>query len=247
MTDRVALSPDGRYVATCLANASAASIKVVDIETGAIDDVAPGCGYVLAWSNEPKLYAWDTAAPPVIWTPTAGTQDSGLTADSLVSVAANGDVAGWSSGSPTVEVFIGDSVQGYTLPGAVHSATLSPDGLVMAVSWSPPPDSGGPAFTMITPSQSPTSPQPPIAMETAKGIAESFFTSPDTHGSASQVTDVVISSATLGTETATGRLVWTVGVTGKVTGPDPTEPSYVSTMILLIDAETGDVRVFSGS
>ncbi len=84
---------------------------------------------------------------------------------------------------------------------------------------------------------------PTIGQDQAIEIAREFYTSADAHGAAATTSNVTI----LGVDRtiANGRSVWRVEITGDVTEAGRTSVTYMSAMLLDVDAETGAVTVFA--
>ena len=81
----------------------------------------------------------------------------------------------------------------------------------------------------------------PMGQDRAVSIARDYFTSADAHGAGSAVSDMAVTVD--GLYRVNGRDAWRIQVSGAITGPGGTHPSYNSVMWLSIDASTGAVTV----
>lgn len=140
----VAFSPDGRFLAACLAPEIGldCTTHVVTLSTGSVAD-AGGWGSI-CWSTDSTLLVSDGVDAPTAWTPTGGVADAGIGPHSFVVASMSGELAIWSSDDrPTVTLRTGGSSRDIDLPGAVVSGTWSPDGRWLAVtSWQADPRNG---------------------------------------------------------------------------------------------------------
>ena len=242
-------SPDGRYLAACLSNRSDTidAMRVIDTQTGSITDVAQSCAYEVGWSDEPRLYLSSALGSPIAWTPEEGVTPTSLPDETSVAVAPNGDLVNWSnSGDSAIRVISGGATIVYALDGDVQSAGWDPDGQRITVT------SAG-ALTIITPSAGSPAPSPSasswaIDAANARFLALVFFNGPTAHGTDAVVDGVNVQSVSLGTDTKTGRPAWIVQVSGTVTEPGggATKGStYLSAMVLAVDAQTGEVEILA--
>lgn len=243
-------SPDGRYLAACLSNLSGSgeAMRVIDTQTGSGTDVTQGCADGLGWSDEPRLYLSSALGSPIAWTSNEGVTQTLLPDETSVAVAPNGDLVNWSnSPDAAIRVISGGVTNVYPVDGDVESAGWSPDGQRIAVT------SAG-ALTIITPSTGSPAPSPSassswaIDAANARFIALAFFNGPSAHGTDAVVDGVSVQSVSFGTDTQTGRPAWIVHISGTVTEPGSggsKGSTYLSAMVLAVDAQTGEVEILA--
>ena len=99
-------SPNGRYLAGCLTRDpdNFEQVAVVDTTTGQVTVLGGACSG-LAWTDEPALYAPSTGLGKkwIRWTPAEGAVPvPGVSHDSVVLAARNGNIAAWSPTEPAM-------------------------------------------------------------------------------------------------------------------------------------------------
>jgi hypothetical protein len=137
------------------------------------------------------------------------------------------------------------------LDGDVQSAGWSPDGQRIVVT-SAGADGKCCVLTIITPSANIAAPPPSasaaIDAANARFLALAFFNGSGAHGPDAVVDQVSVQSVSFGTDTKTGRPAWLVQVSGTVTEPGSggsKGSTYLSTMVLGVDAQTGDIDILA--
>ena len=89
-------SPDGSYLAACLAAADGSDppqVRVINVQAKSISSSAGQCG-IVSWSASNSLLTSDGS--PTLWTPTAGATDAGLGDQTFATISSDGKIASWS-------------------------------------------------------------------------------------------------------------------------------------------------------
>jgi WD40 repeat protein len=125
-------SPDGSYLAACLAAADGSDppqVRVIDVRAKSISSSAGQCG-IASWSAGNSLLTSDGS--PTLWTPTTGATDAGLGDQTFATISSDGKIASWSGA--TVRVTDGQSETEYRMADVVDGGVAwSPDGSAIVV------------------------------------------------------------------------------------------------------------------
>ena len=133
--DPVIFSPDGAYLAACLAPADGSGpsrVQVIGVATQSVVSMSGACG-VIGWSAGDALVASDGSAEPTLWTQSSGSRDAGCGGDAYATISSNGNIACWSGSD--VHVVNGPVTTDFNMPDVVDGAAWSPDGSTIAVNW----------------------------------------------------------------------------------------------------------------